>query len=329
MTSNKHKRFCVYFHRNIQNGEVFYIGKGNNLRPYSSSNRNKDWRKYVSANGGFSVEIFSDNLSNDEAIELECSLLNSGEYPLVVNKLFTNTTTTDVQGILNSFYYDTSSPTFLRWKVKPRCSTIMVGDVAGSVNQNGYTKVMLNGKQLNAHRVVWILLKGEIPEGFVINHIDCNKRNNKIDNLEIITQKQNTRKSYRHLQEDNLVGISLSSDKKKWCASYVLNGVPSIKSFSMSLYGDLSKDMAIDYRRIMLITEDDPTLSESLLLEFSNKYNYKLKRDFPTGVAYLGNRFKAYKRNNGKEISKYFNINKLGYDNALSLAIKWRTDVEL
>ena len=273
--------------------------------------------------------MFSDNLSNNEAIELEYSLLNSGKYPSVVNKLFTNTTTTDIQGILDSFYYDISSPTFLRWKIKPRCSTKEIGDVAGSTSESGYSKVMLNKKQLNVHRVVWILLKGEIPEGFVINHIDCDKSNNHIENLEVVTQKQNTRKSYRHLPEDNLVGVSLSSDKKKWCASYVLNGVLAVKSFSISLYGDLSKSMAIDYRKIMLLKEENPELSDNLLMDFSKKYNYKLTRDFPLGVSYLGNRFKAYIRKGGEEFSKYFNIKKLGYDTALSLAIAWRKSMEV
>ena len=36
------------------------------------------------------------------------------------------------------------------------------------------------------HREVWKLHNGEIPKGFVVHHIDHNKENNKIENLEIM-----------------------------------------------------------------------------------------------------------------------------------------------
>ncbi len=79
----------------------------------------------------------------------------------------------------------------------------------------------------------------------------------------------------------------------------------------------------------MFTRQDDVVKSDILLEEFYTKYRVP-PREFPTGVTLLGdNRFKAYVRENGKEISKYFNIRKLGYDNALSLAIEWRKEREV
>lgn len=41
------------------------------------------------------------------------------------------------------------------------------------------------------HRIVWMLFNGPIPEGMEINHIDMNKSNNNISNLELVTHKRN------------------------------------------------------------------------------------------------------------------------------------------
>lgn len=41
-----------------------------------------------------------------------------------------------------------------------------------------------------AHRVVWFAHKGEIPEGLTINHINGIKTDNRLTNLELMTQKE-------------------------------------------------------------------------------------------------------------------------------------------
>lgn len=41
------------------------------------------------------------------------------------------------------------------------------------------------------HKVLWEHFKGKIPDGFELNHIDENKHNFKISNLELVTHSQN------------------------------------------------------------------------------------------------------------------------------------------
>lgn len=48
-------------------------------------------------------------------------------------------------------------------------------------------------KLFYVHRVVYEAFFGEIPAGLQVNHKDGNKRNNRIDNLELLTPKQNMR----------------------------------------------------------------------------------------------------------------------------------------
>lgn len=56
------------------------------------------------------------------------------------------------------------------------------------------TKVV--GGSPTLHRILAHCFKGGIPEGMVIDHLDGNKLNNDLDNIEIITHTENTKRAY-------------------------------------------------------------------------------------------------------------------------------------
>jgi len=64
------------------------------------------------------------------------------------------------------------------------------------VGKNGYMKVSLckDGKvhSKDIHRLVYEAFIGEIVEEMQVNHIDENKTNNKVENLNLLTPKENT-----------------------------------------------------------------------------------------------------------------------------------------
>ena len=54
---------------------------------------------------------------------------------------------------------------------------------------NHPTKKKPNGKRqsITKHKLVWMQHHGEIPKGFVIHHKNGNKKDNKIENLEMMS----------------------------------------------------------------------------------------------------------------------------------------------
>ena len=65
----------VYIHKRKEDGQIFYVGMGNIKRPYSFTNRNKMWNKYVEKYGKPDVEIVKGYLTKDEALTLERKLI--------------------------------------------------------------------------------------------------------------------------------------------------------------------------------------------------------------------------------------------------------------
>ena len=71
----------------------------------------------------------------------------------------------------------------------------------GNKNQKGYLICMVrkhaqpSQKMYQVHRFVWECFNGVIPEGKVIDHINNNKEDNRLCNLQLVTHQQNCKKS--------------------------------------------------------------------------------------------------------------------------------------
>jgi hypothetical protein len=71
------KRFYVYIHRDPE-GKVFYVGKGEGSRAWEKEKRHSMWKRYIKRfNDKYYVEIYRDNLSEEEALELEEELMSN------------------------------------------------------------------------------------------------------------------------------------------------------------------------------------------------------------------------------------------------------------
>jgi hypothetical protein len=110
----------------------------------------------------------------------------------------------------------------LYWKVK-KSNCINIGDVAGSKDRDGYLLTRLNGKTYRNHRVIYAMHHGEWPE--LVDHIDGDILNNRIENLRKATASQNSQN--RKINNNNTSGIKgVNFDKrtKSWKAMCMANG---------------------------------------------------------------------------------------------------------
>jgi len=59
------------------------------------------------------------------------------------------------------------------------------------INKNGYIRVYINKKHLLLHRLVALTFLENHENKEQVNHKDCNKLNNCVENLEFVTNKEN------------------------------------------------------------------------------------------------------------------------------------------
>ena len=92
------------------------------------------------------------------------------------------------------------------------------GKVAGTESSgDGYIQVYVDNKPVKAHRIIWEIVNGNIPECMVIDHINHDRKDNRIENLRLTMPIENSRNQTR--RKTNTSGFNGVSFNKK-CDKY-------------------------------------------------------------------------------------------------------------
>jgi hypothetical protein len=91
-----------------------------------------------------------------------------------------------------------------------------VGAMAGAIKSDGYWRIVVGGKTLLAHRIVWFLHHNRFPMAD-LDHVDNNKLNNRIENLREATRSQNNMNtSPTKRNTSGAKNVSFHKRQKKW-----------------------------------------------------------------------------------------------------------------
>jgi hypothetical protein len=142
----------------------------------------------------------------------------------------------------------------LYWKIN--ISSYFAGELAGSHEAKGYWRVGFQGKSYKAHRIVWVMHGNEpVP---MLDHIDGNRRNNRIENLRAADYRSNVLNS--KLQKRNphgIKGLRWRAQRNSWIGIVRLNSktyytkgfaykdkdkcIEALKALRESLHGDFAR----------------------------------------------------------------------------------------
>jgi hypothetical protein len=90
-------------------------------------------------------------------------------------------------------------------------------------NHSGLS-VMVEYKQLAAHRIIWEMMNGPIPEGMFIDHVNGDQYDNRMENIRLATNSQNNWNQKK--RKDNTSGYKGVSRLKSgaWVALLKVSG---------------------------------------------------------------------------------------------------------
>ncbi len=122
------------------------------------------------------------------------------------------------QFILENLEYSETSKSGLVWK-NYKGGRISKGVDAGTLCQNGYWYVKIQGVKYLCHRIVMLLTNEDFDRTREIDHIDRNRANNRKDNLRMSSRHENLKN--KATSSDSLSGYKHINFQKRDSSYYV------------------------------------------------------------------------------------------------------------
>ncbi len=97
-------------------------------------------------------------------------------------------------------------------------TNIATGHVCGSRQNQGkgrafHIQAYIDGVPYQAHRIIWTMVNGPIPEGMTIDHINLDSRDNRLSNLRLATMRQQMQ-NRREWAETGVKGVYITPKGK-------------------------------------------------------------------------------------------------------------------
>lgn len=145
------------------------------------------------------------------------------------------------KGLKDMFRYDPETGNLIR--TKTTSPNAVKDNVVGYDDGRGYLRVNIDKKCHYVHRIIWELCNGEIPPGLMIDHINGNGLDNRLENLRLVDASHNGRNKKNYLNtESGIFGVQRTPENK-WKARIKVRG----KQIHIGHYDNLQE--AIEARK--------------------------------------------------------------------------------
>lgn len=122
--------------------------------------------------------------------------------------------------------------------IKPKISSV-----------TGYPVVKIGNFYVNVHVLVMETWRGK-QEGMTIDHIDSNKRNPKLSNLEYVTEKENLARALRAAVNDAQDTI-VAANENEWFISFAQKFPARVKGLSILVAAPRIKHAASQHKKYL------------------------------------------------------------------------------
>lgn len=132
--------------------------------------------------------------------------------------------------LLARIAYDSSSESRLRWVTSTRAGW-SGRSIALHSNNEGYALVYSERMSFSAHRLIWQLFFGPIPDGMEIDHINGTKTDNRIENLRLLSTADNQQnRGPQKNSKSGIKGLFYRPNRDSWDAQFTRNKMVFKKS---------------------------------------------------------------------------------------------------
>lgn len=113
-------------------------------------------------------------------------------------------------------------------------------EALAALNKRGYLVGSIFNGDVTAHRAIWAIVHGEWPQRQV-DHINGNRTDNRISNLRLVTNAENSRNAARSRNNSSgVTGVHWFKKSGKWQASIMVNK----RSLHIGLFTDFEDAVA-------------------------------------------------------------------------------------
>ena len=159
-----------------------------------------------------------------------------------------------------------------------------------NINNYGYVNIIIDNKLWLLHRFITIkILKDEIKSGYVIDHINNDRLDNRKENLRIVTFSDNSRnKLKKKTSTSKYYGVFFEKKSKKWRSSIIYDNKQFVAIYDNEIDAAYQYDLWV--KRFKLITSKCNNIERPT--DFVEYKASIVKKQYPKGINKHGKKFR-------------------------------------